>query len=174
MVVNKKKWETALVYACRTGKVDAMHLLIENHQMWGVDSKYQNVDGESVMMVAVKNGDVDSVRLLMAKAREISLDLNAMDLKGRTALMIGSFEKQLEAVKALFESDRNNYIDPNRLDEGLNTAFILACKPCGDAVKDARIPEMAKLFMSYSKTLGINLKAKNKDGLSAFDFHSMK
>ena len=78
--------------------------------------------------------------------------MNARDKSGRTALMIGSFEKQLEAVKALFESDRNNYIDPNRLDEGLNTAFILACKPCGDAVKDTRIPEMAKLFMSYSKT----------------------
>ena len=66
MVVNKKKFETALVYACRTGKVEVMHLMLENHQAWQVDCKYQNVDGESVLIVAVKNGDVDNVRLLMA------------------------------------------------------------------------------------------------------------
>ena len=174
MVVNKKKWETALVYACRTGKVDTMHLMIENHEMWKVDCKYQNVDGESVLMVAVKNGDVDSVRLLMAKAYEINLDFQATDLKGRTALMIGCFEKQLEAVKALFECDRNHHVDPNRLDNNLNTAFILACKSCGDAEKDAKIPQLAELFMTYAKPCGINLKAKNKDGLSAFDLHSMK
>ena len=68
MLVNKKKFETALVYACRTRKEDAMKLMLENHQTWQVDCKYQNVDGESVLMVAVKNGDVDNVRLLMGKA----------------------------------------------------------------------------------------------------------
>ena len=167
MVVYKEKWETALVYACRTGKVDTMHLMLENHQAWQVDCKYQNVDGESVLMVAVKNGDVDNVRLLMAKAHTINLDLNAVDCKGRTALMIGSFEKQLETVKVMFELDRDKLIYTNRCDQDLNTAFILACMPCGDTWKDRKIPEMVELFQQYARPLGINLKAKNKDGLSA-------
>ena len=174
MVVNKKKFETALVYACRTGKVEVMHLMLENHQAWQVDCKYQNVDGESVLMVAVKNGDVDNVRLLMGKAREINLDLNAIDCKDRTALMIGCFEKQVESVKVMFEMDRDKLIHPNRNDKNLNTAFILACKPCGDPMKDARIPEMVELFRHYARPLGIDLKAKNKDGLSASDFYSMQ
>ena len=169
MVVNKKKFETALVYACRTGKVEVMHLMLENHQAWQVDCKYQNVDGESVLIVAVKNGDVDNVRLLMGKAREINLDLNAMDCKDRTALMIGCFEKQVESVKVMFEMDRDKLIHPNRNDRNLNTAFILACNPCGDPMKDARRPEMVELFRHYAKPLGINLKAKNKDVLSASD-----
>ena len=179
MVVNKKMFETALVYACRTGKVEVMHLMLENHQAWEVDCKYQNVDGESVLIVAVKNGDVDNVRLLMGKAREINLDLNALDCKDRTALMIGCFEKQVELVKVMFEMDRDKLIHPNRCDKNLNTAFILACTPCEEedpmkAMKDARIPEMVELFHHYAKPLGIDLKAKNKDGRSASDFYSMQ
>ena len=85
MVVNKKKFETALVYACRTRKEDAVKLMLENHQAWQVDCNKQNVDGESVLMVAVKNRDVHNVQLLMGKARKINLDLNAIDCKDRTA-----------------------------------------------------------------------------------------
>ena len=156
-----------------------MRLMLENHQAWQIDCKLQNNDGESVLMVAVKNGDVDNVRLLMGKAREINLDLNAMDCKDRTALMIGCFEKQVESVKVMFEMDRDKLIHPNRCDKNLNTAFILACTPCEKedpmkAMKDARIPEMVELFHHYAKPLGIDLKAKNKDGRSASDFYSMQ
>ena len=102
------------------------------------------------------------------------MDLNAIDCKDQTALMIGCFEKQVESVKVMFEMDRDKLIHPNRCDKNLNTAFILACKPCGDLTKDARRPEMVELFRHYAKPLGINLKAKNKDGLSASDFYSMQ
>ena len=174
MLVNKKKFETALVYACRTRKDKAMRLMLENHKAWQIDCKLQNNDGESVLMVAVKNGDVDNVRLLMQKAREINLDLNALDCKDRTALMIGCFEKQVESVKVMLEMDQDKRIHPNRCDKDLNTAFILACKQCGDPEKDARRPKMVELLKHFAKPLSIDLKAKNKDGQSASDFYSMQ
>ena len=177
MVVVKKKFETALVYACRTKNLEVIHLMMENREVWALDCNLQNVDGETVLMVAVKNGDVDNVWLLMNDASSLNLDLNATTTvapRGRTAFMLGCFEKEVEAVRAMLELDRAQAINPNRRDEKMNTAFILACKKTGISEKDARIPEMYELLMSYAKKVGIELKAKNNDGQTAFDFYNPK
>ena len=177
MIVVKQKFETALFYVCRQARLDVLHLMLENREAWALDCRLQNVDGETILMVAVKNGYLDIVRLLMNDARTLNLDLNAtttVSPKGRTALMLGCFEKQVEAVKAMLELDRDRAINPNRRDEKMNTAFILACKDTGIPEKDARIPELSELLMSYAKTLGIELKAKNNYGQTAFDFYKQK
>ena len=177
MIVVKQKFETALFYVCHKARFDVLHLMLENREAWALDCRLQNVEGETILMVAVKNGYVDIVRLLMNDVRNLNLDLNAtttVSPKGRTALMLGCFKKQVEAVKAMLELDRDRAINPNRRDEKMNTAFILACKKTGNAEKDARIPELYELLMSYAKTVGIELKAKNNYGQTASDFYQQK
>ena len=170
MVINKLNWETPLVYACNKGKVDAVYLMIENYSDWGVDCKACNGSGKNVLMVAMENGYVDCVRLLVSKAGEMNLNLNAHDLDENTALMIGCIAKRPNVIQVLMDLDRSNLIDWNRLNKSSNTPFILACQPTHNEVKDARMAETVLLLMKHSRSLNINLRARDESGRSGLDY----
>ena len=106
VAINKLNWETPLFYACKTGKLAVVQLMIENYQDWGIDCNRANVKGQNILMVAMEKGHVDLVRMLVGKSSEIDLNLDAYDLDENTALMIGSKNKQTKAIQALFEKDK--------------------------------------------------------------------
>jgi ankyrin repeat protein len=92
--------ETALMTASRTGKVDAMKVLIAHGANVNAVEKWKN---QTALMWAAHEGNVDAIKLLI----ETGAKTEAKSLSGFTALMFAARQGQNAAIETLVKLGAN-------------------------------------------------------------------
>jgi ankyrin repeat protein len=148
---NKKGW-TALMLACRYGKIEVVKALLYK----GADINITNVDGWTAFIIAARYSNLDpSEKILNLLLNQKNLELNKQDIAGWTALSLSIRYMFFESSPKAFELlviQKN--IDINLQAKGW-TPLMLATKTSENCVQ--KLLEKEELL--------INLK--NNDGWTA-------
>jgi ankyrin repeat protein len=111
--------ETALLLACRWGRVNAARLLLNA----GANTDTRNKRGQGVFHLACENEHVNVVRLLRSK----KCDASGQDCRGYTALMIASEKGNVSVLDNLLRC-KTCYKSRDAVSDKGNTAMHLASR----------------------------------------------
>jgi ankyrin repeat protein len=125
--VTNSSGETPLFFACFTGYLDVVKLLVEN----GATINVKNNDEETPLIYAVKKGDYSIVNYLVSK--EASLD--DKDKNGNTALMLACIigrkapnrEDYIKCASILIDNGANVNVQNEDGNTALSYAIMLPC-----------------------------------------------
>ena len=150
--------DTAFMLACRHGNYNIIEcLLIDNTSRIDFNTKDEN--GLTAFHLTCSAGESSIARLIMSNSARLNINLNDKDNRKKTAFMLACTYGNYNTIECLLEKNTSR-IDFNAKDRWRQTAFHSVIRR-GDK-------SIAKLIMSNSARLNINLNAKDEYDLTAF------
>jgi ankyrin repeat protein len=142
---------TALHYACESGSIDAVKVLLEDAR---IDVKCTNNHGSTPLLIASQDGHIEIVKLLLERYEKTD-KLQEMDADGDGILMCAAYGGHTSMIEFLLERGGHDINFPNKLGD-----TVLIC-----AATEGHTAAVELLL----KQEGIDVTLSNKEGKTAFD-----